>query len=107
MRLLSETLFAYYAAWASHSEEQLQSLMGGFSQAYEDFSLTISLKKINFMGQEVKQPPVIIVKNHELEVVHQFTYLGSTFTENLSLDAEINRQISQMSTTVARLMKRV
>lgn len=65
--------------------------MGGFSQAYEDFSLTISLKKINLMGQEVKQPPVIIVNNHELEVVHHFTYLGSTFTENLCLDAEINR----------------
>lgn len=43
------------------------------------------------MGQEVKQPPVITVDNYELEVMHQFMYLGSTITDNLFVSAEINR----------------
>ena len=43
-------LFANDAALAAHSEEQLQSLMDGFSRTCQDFSLTISLKKTNVEG---------------------------------------------------------
>ena len=40
------------AAVATHTQEELQSLMDCFSQTYKDFGLTISLKKTNVLGQD-------------------------------------------------------
>ena len=104
--LIRDMLFADDAALASHSEEHLQSLMDNFSRACQDFSLTISLKKTNVMGQGVEQSPAITINNYELEVVHDFTYLGSVVSDSLSLDAEINRRIGRAATTFARLSQR-
>ena len=72
-----------------------------------DFGLTISLKKTNVLGQDVDTPPVITINNYQLEVVHEFTYLGSTITDNLSLDAELNKRIGKAATTLERLATRV
>ena len=100
-------LFADDAALATHSEEQLQNLMDTFSEACKDFSLTISLKKTNVMSQGTEQPPSITISNYELEVVQEVTYLGSTVTDTLSLDTELNRRIGRATSTLARLTKRV
>ena len=40
------------------------------------------------------------------EVVQQFTYLGSTISDNLSLDAEISKRIGKAATTLGRLTTR-
>ena len=40
-------------------------------------------------------------------MVHQFTYLGSTITDNLCLEPEIGRRIGQAKTTFAKLIQRV
>ena len=45
--LIRDMLFADDAAVATHTQEELQSLMDCFSQACKDFGLTISLKKTN------------------------------------------------------------
>ena len=100
-------LFADYAALVAHSQEQLQTLMDQLSNACTDFKLTISLKKTNIMGQGVENPPSITISDYTLEAVHQFTYLGSTVTENLCLDPEIDRRIGRAATTFARLNQRV
>ncbi len=42
-----------------------------------------------------------------LSVVEKFVYLGSTLTENNSLDAELNTRIGRASTTFGRLQSRV
>jgi len=105
--LIRDMLFADDAALATHSEEQLQNLMDTFSEACKDFSLTISLKKTNVMSQGTEQPPSITISNYELEVVQEFTYLGSTVTDTLSLDTELNRRIGRATSTLARLTKRV
>ena len=76
-------------------------------QACKDFGLIISLKKSNVLGQDVDTPPVITINNYELEVLHQFTYLGSTISDNLSLDVEINKSIRKAATTLGRLTSRV
>ena len=47
-------LFADDAAVATHTQEELQSLMDCFSQACKDFGLTISLKKTNVLGQDTE-----------------------------------------------------
>ena len=78
--IIRDMLFADDAAVASHTEAGLQSLMDCFSQACKEFGLTISLKKTNVLGQDTPAPPVITIDNYELDVVHEFTYLGSTIT---------------------------
>ena len=100
-------LFADDAAVANHTQEELQSLMDCFSQACKDFGLTISLKKTNVLGQDTEALPVITIDNYELDAVCQFTYLGSTITDNLSLDAEIDNRIGKAASTLARLTARV
>ena len=100
-------LFADDAAVATHTQEELQSLMDCFSQACKDFGLTISLKKTNVLGQDTEAPPVITIDDYELDDVCQFTYLGSTITDNLSLDAEIDKRIGKATSTLARLTARV
>ena len=50
--LIRDMLFADDAAFATHTQEELQSLMDCFSQACKDFGLTISLKKTNVLGQD-------------------------------------------------------
>ena len=98
MTLIRDMLFADDAAVTSHTEQQLQCLMDRFSQACKDFGLTISLKKTSVLGQDVDTSPVNTIDNYELDVVHQLTYLGSTISNNLSLNAEINQCIGKAAT---------
>ena len=59
------------------------------------------------LGQDLDTPLVITINNYELEVLQQFTYLGSTISDNLSLDVEINKSIRKAATTLGRLTSRV
>ena len=105
--LIRDMLFADDAAVMTHTQRELQLLMDCFSQACKDFGLIISLKKTNVLGQDILAPPVITIDNNELKVIHQFTYFGSTITDNLSLDAEIDKRIRKAATTLAHLTSRV
>ena len=105
--LIRDMLFADDAAVVAHTQEELQSLMDCFSYACKDFGLTISLKKMNVLGQDRDTPPVITIDDYELDADCQFTYLGSTITDNLSLDAEINKRVGKAASTLARLTARV
>ena len=71
------------------------------------FLFFISLKKTNILGQDTLAPSVISIDDYELDVVRKFTYLGSTITDDLSLDAEIDKRIRKAATTLARLTSRV
>ena len=64
-------LFAGDAAVATHTQQELQSMISRFSQACTDFRLTNSLKKTNIMGQDTEATPVITNDDHELDVVWQ------------------------------------
>ena len=100
-------LFADDAALTAHTEEELQRLITRFSEACSEFGLTISLNKTNIMGQDVSDTPHITIGDHALEVVDNFTYLGSCISSNLSLDSELNVRIGKASTAMARLAARV
>ncbi|XP_067032362.1 uncharacterized protein [Acropora muricata] len=89
------------------TQNMISSNIDRFSHACRDFRLTISLKKTNVLGQDVDTPPVIIIDNYQLEVVHEFTYLGSTITDSLSHDAELNKRIGKAAMTLGRLVTRV
>ena len=99
-------LFADDAALATHSETAMQRFINNFARACEKFGLTISLKKTNVSAQDVSQAPEIKIGDHTLDVVDEFTYLGSITTMNLSLDSEISRRIGQASGTMSKLTKR-
>ena len=59
------------------------------------------------MGQDVDSPPSISISDHELDGVHDFVYLGSTISDSLALDMEINKHIGKAATTMSSLTKRV
>ena len=61
----------------------------------KDFGLTISLKKTKVLGQDTEALPVITIDDYELDAVCQFIYLGFIITDNLSLDAEIDKMIGK------------
>ena len=45
------------------------------------------------MEQDVDVPPSISMHEYELEAVHEFAYNGSTITDSVSLETELNRRI--------------
>ena len=47
------------------------------------------------------------MNNYELGVVEQFIYLGSTITNKLSLDRELDKRIGMAASTLAFLLTRV
>ena len=59
------------------------------------FGLTISLKKTIILGQDVSSTPSISTGDYTLEVVEDFTYLGSTISINLSLDTELKNGLAK------------
>ena len=59
------------------------------------------------MGQDTDDSPSISIDGYHLEAVESFTYLGSTISNTLSLDAELNSRIAKASATLAKLNKRV
>ena len=50
------------------------------------------------MGEDVNSPPSNTISDHKLEVVHDFVYLGSTISDTLSLDSELNTRIGKAAT---------
>ena len=67
--------------------------MKEFSNASDDFRLTISLKKTENLTQDTEAPPTI--------------NLDFTITSNLSLDSELDKRIGKAASTMARLIIKV
>ena len=59
------------------------------------------------MGQDVSCTPNINIADYTLSVVSEFTYLGATVTDTLSLDSELNKRIGKASSAMSKLSKRV
>ena len=57
------------------------------------------------MAQDAEIPPSIYIDGSNLSVVDNFKYLGSTISNNLSLDVEINACIGKAATVIAKLNK--
>ncbi|KAL8582045.1 hypothetical protein ACOMHN_028026 [Nucella lapillus] len=70
-------------------------------------ALRLQSKKTNVLGQDVSSAPCISIGDCTLDVVEDFTYLGSTISSSLSLDTELNSRIGKASAAMARLSKRV
>lgn len=55
--------------------------MDKFSQACKDFGITIRPTNTQVTGQDIGTPPVINIDEYKLDVVDQFTCLGSTISD--------------------------
>nr|XP_045598426.1 chorion peroxidase-like [Procambarus clarkii] len=93
LRCLRDFLFADEAAVTVHSAEDLQQLMTRLSEASQAFGHNIILKKTQVKGHGVDSPPNIGISDYKLEVVDDFVYLGSTISDSLALDMELNIRI--------------
>ncbi len=68
--------------------------MDKFYEACDNSWLTISIKKAEVMYQPTPRTPfhepTITVKGQKLQAVEQVTYLGSTLSRGVNIDAEVN-----------------
>ena len=75
-KYVRDLLFADDAAITTHTQEDLQRILDRFSDACRHFGLTISLAKMQVMGQDIKETPLLFIHNYKLEVIHEFCVLG-------------------------------
>ena len=73
---IRDLLFVDNVAMESHQQEGLQRIMDKFSDACNLFSLTISQKKTQVMGQATAAPPCITVSGEELKLFTSFSTLA-------------------------------
>ena len=108
---VSEFLFADDAALNAALEIKMQKNMDHFSEACNNFGLTISTAKTEVMYQPAPQKaysePTITVGNETLKVTDRFCYLGSTLSSSANIDAEVENRIAKASSTFGRLRKTV
>ncbi|XP_045449679.1 uncharacterized protein LOC123658286 [Melitaea cinxia] len=100
-------LFADDAAFVADSALELQTILDRFARACALFSMMINAKKTVVMVQGSTKIPKITLDGVPLAVVNKFAYLGSTVSNNLSLDAEIDIRIGKAATTFGQLNTRV
>ncbi|XP_047501815.1 uncharacterized protein LOC125047580 [Penaeus chinensis] len=93
-------LFADDCALNSGTKQKMQHEMDCFSRACDIFGLIISTKKIEVMKH-------IMEKGQELQAVDSFTYLGSTLSRAVNIDAEVINRIAKASSAFGRLRENV
>ncbi|XP_076031930.1 uncharacterized protein LOC143019834 [Oratosquilla oratoria] len=106
-RLILEALFADACALMAHEENNMQIIVDRFSSASKLFALTISLSKTEVQFQPAPEKtadqPFITTDGTQLSNVTTFKYLGSTISNDGSLDHEINARIQKASHAFERL----
>ena len=55
------------------------------------------------MGQDIKEISSLFIYNYTLQFIYEFVYLGSTITDNLFIDSELNKPSGKAATTLSRL----
>ena len=85
----------------------MQCSVDKFSIACTNFGLTISIKKTEVLHQPAPGKPYvepnITVNGQRLSAVNRFTYLGSTLSQNATIDDEVNVRTARASVIFGRL----
>ena len=91
----------------------MQGAVDRMSKACENFQLTItcSTKKTEVVHQpapgKLYSEPTITVNGQKLQVVHKFTYLGSTLSRSVHIDDEVKARTAKASIAFGRLRTNV
>ena len=108
---INDFLFADDCALNAASEATMQHSVDKFSDACNNFGLTISKKKTEVMHQPAPGKPYtepsISIDGQQLNAVDRFTYLGSTLSRNVVIDDEVNARLAKASAAFGRLHKNV
>ena len=108
--LMRELLFAEDSALVAHSAEEMQKIVDAFSDASRKFGLKIIIKKTevlykpNFTRTREED---IMVDGNKLNSVLEFSYLGSTISNNGCIDDEIQRRMAKVCASFGRLRQRL
>lgn len=90
-----------------HNAEHFALYFSGASSARRPGVRSPIPMEIGEVDEIHASPPSIFIENTKLEVVHSFDYLGSTVTDNLFLDAELDIRLGKAATTLGRVTSRV
>ena len=105
--IIMDFLFADDCALNAGSEADMQRSIDKFSIACTNFGLIISKKKTEVLHKPAPGKPYvepnITVSGQRLSAVNRFTYLGSTLSQNVTIDDEVNIRIARASATFGRL----
>ena len=99
--LVRDLLFDGDCAFIAHSINDIKRINDSFAKAARRFGLKISLKKTEVMFQPKlgtnHVPLNITIDKFPLNVVDKFTYLGSTLSENATIDDDISARLGKPS----------
>ena len=110
LQLIRELLFADDSALLAHSPEEIQRIVNAFSEASNKFGLKINIKKTEVLYQpdRARSKEVdITVDGVKLNSVPEFTYLGSTVSNDGRIDVEIQKRMAKASAAFGRLRQRL
>ena len=79
-------------------------MMNCFALACNDFCLKVSLKKTNVLGQGTS---MTTSTEHQLDNVHEVTYLEMTVTDYSSVSKKLDGYIGNAAMTLSNLTERI
>ena len=105
---LNDLLFADDCSLNVTSDANIQHSVDKFSDACDNFGLTISTKKTEVMHQPAPGKPYVELGQHYCQrstakVVDKFTYLGSFISRNVVVDNEVKARLAKASVAFGRL----
>jgi hypothetical protein len=110
LQLIRDLLFADDSALLAHSPEEIQRIIDAFSEASKKFGLKINIKKTEVLYQPDRartKEVDIKVDGVKLNSVPEFTYLGSTVSNDGRIDVEIQKRMAKASAAFGRLRQRL
>eukprot|EP00117_Sycon_ciliatum_P027914 scpid27779/ scgid3366/ Craniofacial development protein 2; p97 bucentaur protein len=103
---VSESLFADDAALYTTSYEHMETMVKEFTQCASGWGLTVSVQKTKFLavGPSVIRADIVVPGSagDVIGVVSDFTYLGSTISDDGELDAEVTTRLAKASRAFGR-----
>ena len=108
--MMRELLFADNSALVAHSAEEMQKIAGAFSNASKKFGLKSNIKNTEVLYQPNStrtQEEDVMVDGNKLISVLEFTYIGSTISNNGCIDDEIQRKMAKASASFSRVRQRL
>ena len=109
--LIQELLFADDSALVTHSLQSMQDLLTAFAEASKRFGLMINIKKTEVLIQDIHNKKlnsrVVLLNGKPLAELDKFSYMGSTISNNGTIDAEISRRIQSAASAFGKLRSRL
>ncbi|KAI8506599.1 hypothetical protein Bbelb_160260 [Branchiostoma belcheri] len=111
VKCIRELLYADDSALVAHTLDSIQRLLEKFAEAARAYGMTINIKKTEVLYQPAPGkphiPPQVLLDGTPLAEAETFTYLGSTVSNDNSMDSEIDARRRAASAAFGRLKERL